>query len=687
MLQSTIERISREFIAEAKSSPRLMEDMSSMEKYMAESYGGRTLIELLQNADDALSKKIKIICVGNTLLFANDGRVFTKDDVIAISRSGASSKQRGVTIGYRGVGFKSTAYITNEIIIYSKDLYFTFSKRRCAQALETDDNKVPTIRVPFLLNQNEVEEPITKEVVKLKNEGFTTIFIFKNAKLDKMYEEVLDINNGYFIFLKNVEYAVFNVMSCQKNFKIHRTSANGNDIISIEGDVNERWLNVFGNTNGSTSIAFKLDSNNKIIPCKENEGVFHCYLPTLDKTGYPFKINSDFSTDPSRKHLAADSITDESIYKAAQILFKIIKDSINGHYNVTFDNIFNILLNRSSFSKFAMTFNEQFKKIITSKEWLRLNNGTVAKTNMYKIFPEWLEESEKKMLRDMSPYIEEKSLDKKVYERFPEVDSFLQKYETEKYETTDLIEVLKDETFVKKANPLTNGKILGNSIKATRTKVLISGMKHNMDDCCLLLSKDKVVKLSDVKNNDKIEIDKDVKETINQVLSSPDLEWFCSEYKQNIDTWKNKAQKTNMNPVFFTEQVKVNKKPSVSKWRTAEQQCVEIEAGFGNKATDVSKQNMGYDVESKTAEGEMRYIEVKSLSNVGQSFTMTNNEYTAAHQYGKNYYLCLIIQGTDNLKAIYIQDPLKTISLEKRVRQWEWYCEEYSGNQFLIDLK
>ena len=44
MLQNSIEEISKEFLMKAKNSPRLMEDMASMEKYMAESYGGMSLI-------------------------------------------------------------------------------------------------------------------------------------------------------------------------------------------------------------------------------------------------------------------------------------------------------------------------------------------------------------------------------------------------------------------------------------------------------------------------------------------------------------------------------------------------------------------------------------------------------------------------------------------------------------------
>ena len=96
-------------------------------------------------------------------------------------------------------------------------------------------------------------------------------------------------------------------------------------------------------------------------------------------------------------------------------------------------------------------------------------------------------------------------------------------------------------------------------------------------------------------------------------------------------------------------------------------------------------QNLGYDVESTKPDGSKRYIEVKSVSRSDSSFSLTNNEYTAAHQYGDDYYICLLQHGDEKSKAIYIQNPLKKLRLEKRVRQWEWYCEEYQGEEIDIE--
>ena len=181
MLCDLIKKISDAFISEAVSSPALLADMAKMEKYMAESYSGRVFIELLQNADDCNSTKILITELNGNIIFANNGRPFDENDVMAICRSGNSNKKRGETIGYRGVGFKSTTYLTDEILIYSDKACFTFSKKICSQKLSIPEENIPMIRVPLLVES--IDNSILVKLRELEQQGYKTIFVFKNAKI------------------------------------------------------------------------------------------------------------------------------------------------------------------------------------------------------------------------------------------------------------------------------------------------------------------------------------------------------------------------------------------------------------------------------------------------------------------------------------------------------------------------
>jgi len=88
---------------------------------------GRPLIELLQNADDAIQldhtvtrKAVKIILSSEHLLVANDGDPFSPEGVEAICNLDRSMKKdRRMTFENKGTGFESILLWTRESSIYS----------------------------------------------------------------------------------------------------------------------------------------------------------------------------------------------------------------------------------------------------------------------------------------------------------------------------------------------------------------------------------------------------------------------------------------------------------------------------------------------------------------------------------------------------------------------------------------
>lgn len=682
MLKNIIEKVNKEFVREAKSSPGLMEDMAAMEKYMAESYGERIFIELLQNADDANSTKIKVLYRNNHLFFANDGRPFNENDIISISRSGSSKKQRGDTIGYRGIGFKSTSYLTNDILIYSNKTYFTFSKERCAIKLGlTDINKVPTIRIPFLVKADELQQTnpeILETVNELSGEGYQSIFIFKYPNIQLINEEMNEVNNGYFIFLRNIAHAVIQTDSYNGIFEINRKDLNERSTsVSISGRNNEKWLLI--NDTKKVTIAFKLNESNMIVPCNEEEALFHCFLPSLEKTGYPFKINSDFSTDPSRKHLTYDEETEKSLMKAAVMLYQLITEAVNKKNELT--PIISLMKNKTTFSKFSMKVSEELKQLLINNEWLELAKGELISPIDYKKHPSWLESSELDIIRKNSIYLSELSLPSELYVKIPEIDAFLGRYSEADFTNNDWVLVISDENFINSITPQLAGKIFGKLSKDIRLNKMMNKNDIDMKKAIIPLSGKPIV-VMDLKDKKEITLDNDFKEGFMQSASVYDIEWFDKEFDTNLSASFGRDMDKKVKAPLVAKKVNNH----ISRWRAAEKQCVELEEIFGNTATDVSKQNLGYDIESKTPDGNTRYIEVKSLTNTNQ-FSMTNNEYTSAHQYKESYYICIIKQKEDGIDATYIQDPIHTLSMEKRVRQWEWYCDSYSGENFSMHFK
>ncbi len=673
MLNQIIKKISNIFFEEALASPNLLSDMAAMEKYMAESYNGRIFIELLQNADDCCSKRVYVERFEDDIIFANDGKPFDENDVLAISRSGASNKTRGENIGYRGVGFKSTLYLTNEIIIYSDDTFFTFNKKICSQKLGIDVNSIPIIRIPILLDFQDTR--LRSKVLSLKDKGYNTIFIFKNAQIGTFLEDISSVSEGDFIFLNNVENCEITIDTYRFQVNINREYENGRQLVSFEAGDKDAWLIIKQN---DISLGFKYDIDMcKIIPCSEKEQVYHSYLPTLDKMCFPLKINADFSTDPSRKHIIIDAKTTEALESVSVALSNIIKLALSNKLSNKFSNIFNMLSSLNNFSKCNNLLKQKLQNNIVSIVDAPSNLGKIINISEYKLLPSWLEESEKFFLRIHSDFIKSFSYNILIYKTFDKVDEFISNYSSCQFAIKDIVEFMKEEDLVQKMSSNTQGKIWSKIIKSELLSQKVHETEIDLSDMKILTGTG-ITSLKEISTK-KLSIEPDVQAAINNNTSSSDLEWFSRTYQINMN-----SDKTGI-LTKPTKSMALEIKPNISKWRSAEQQCIEIEKFFGNNATDVSKRNIGYDIESITPTGNIRRIEVKSITEKG-GFSITNNEYTAAHQYGDEYFLCLIFQNDNNIKLTYIQNPMQSIRFEKRIRQWEWFCEDYCGENYTFEL-
>lgn len=678
MLRNIIEKISQEFISEAVASPNLLSDMASMEKYMAESYSGRIFVELLQNADDCESKRIIVKEINGNIIFANDGRPFSREDVIAISRSGSSNKKRGEKIGYRGIGFKSTTYLTDEILIYSDDTYFTFSKKVCSEKLSMSVNKIPLIRIPIVVD--DIDFQINQEINELKKSGYKTVFVFMNARIEEFLEEVKKINTGMFIFLNHIEQCVISIEQCKIYYSLKRYCKGIGQIVSFDNDKSNAWY-VVKYDNVDVGLKYDID-NEKIISCDEKEQLYHSYLPTFDKMLFSFKVNADFSTDPSRKHITVDKKTEEAICNIAKNILFIIKTALLGENEVDLSNIFSILINFGSFSRCNSILKKQINDDVLNSLSLRLQNGISIPIDKYKLFPDWLDKAEINFIRTESKYIERFSLARTVYDVCPDIDSFIQLYSSKKFTNDDLIAIMQDSALISKMTMESQGKIMGHLIKNSQFEPLSSESKSKLDSIMLTTDLTDIKSIKDI-NKEKIMVAKEVLDELNTVISNADLKRFSDNNSIDVQSLS-ATTKYDVKSKFKVTEFDKEVKPHISKWRSCEQQCLEIEKYFGNVAIDVSKRNVGYDIESTSPDGKKRYIEVKSIKDDG-SFSITNNEYTAAHQYGDQYYICLLIQNPQNIQAIYIKNPICNISFEKRIKQWEWYCDTYCGDSYLFE--
>lgn len=196
---------------------RMLTAQSNSDHALADSYHGRELLELLQNADDAFignsgNKKSRVLIdySHNVLRISNVGKTFDKESIERLCQGNASSK--GIQyIGNKGIGFRSLLNWAEEIRIYSGDYAVGFSNEFAAGQLEHlihDFDKIreevaakPSITFPVLWAPFWVDGA--------PEEGFDTtieILIGDNTQDDEwsVENQINEFDDNVLLFLQNL---------------------------------------------------------------------------------------------------------------------------------------------------------------------------------------------------------------------------------------------------------------------------------------------------------------------------------------------------------------------------------------------------------------------------------------------------------------------------------------------------
>jgi hypothetical protein len=309
-----LEAVRLPLLAEALSSPKLLADLAGLEQYIAEGYSSRSFIELLQNADDARASRFVIQRYGSWILVANDGRSFARTDLESLCRSAASTKSRGSTIGYRGIGFKSVVSFAGEIYLFSGDLEAAFSRDLTAKDVP-DAPRVPLVRIPHSVpaELRSLLGPIIKE---LQGDGYNTIFAFGDLTAHAIEAEFEALDPSSLLFLRHVRH--MNLRLQQDAFVSAKRLEAGlvGQIVRISSiDGIQDWTLV---EKDDVAIAIVHDDTGP-IRLAPNQATVHAFLSTGEASGLGAKVNGDISTDPSRTRVVLDERTLDRIQRLAQL--------------------------------------------------------------------------------------------------------------------------------------------------------------------------------------------------------------------------------------------------------------------------------------------------------------------------------------------------------------------------------
>ena len=678
-MNTELQKLRESLTAEAKSSPMLLSDLAGLEAYVSESYNSRSFIELLQNADDAKATKFYVKRSGDYLIVANNGRPFNIKDLESLCRSASSNKVRGTTIGYRGIGFKSVVSFAKEVHLISGDFEITFSKELSKQIVP-QANKVPLIRIPHELDKS-IKGELVGEIKEIQDEGFNTIFIFSGVLANQIDEEYTSFANTTLLFLNSIQV-----------IKIHLSKKVTANIAVIEENEKGRILRVsatdaisnwFVCSNSTCSIAFSMNKD-KVERLPKSEAIIHAFLPTEDSCGLGVVVNGDFSTDPSRRHLIMDETTINVISNLARLYASLLKyalankdrnmvDALMPYFDLKLIQLMKQSFEREFAKRVKDAFGKELSNVRLAPSWLNAEDFAkiMESSNLSFIA---LECSEVIGLNDLLKYLGNKPED---------VDSLLKKVSKAEISVLGYAQIMaagiKGALMNHRFSSLTttplvisNGRLCSlkeindeeEEIDESYVQLLIdSGVSEN--DIFQFLKKMGLSKINEVQFSD----DDDDDYTFND--EDDDEDNYGNEESYNpttVSQWFNDAESASKQAV---------NNDGIQKWRSAEENTLVALNANGFRLKDVSKQNLGFDLEGSDPNGKNIYIEVKSIDYVGQKFRMTNNEFAAAQYKPGNYYLALVYQNKDSFEISLIKDPVNRLNLTRQVVQWVWECSDY----------
>jgi len=679
-----LEEIRRSLLGEARLSPKLLSDLAGLENYVAESYDSRSFIELLQNADDAGSSSFLVKRFQQYLIIANNGHVFSKSDLEAICRSAASTKQRGNSIGYRGIGFKSVVGLAQEVHIISGKLEATFSKKLTLNDIPQAD-KVPLLRIPHPIDPA-IRSETLEEIERLMLQGYSTFFIFNGLAAESIDHEFISFDQSSLLFLKNIGKVTLEGRRTDE-FKISRDAWDDIFLLSTLSSSSSlsNWIVA---TENCVSVAFYQDpQSEKIEVLSESDATVHAFLPTHEATGLGIKVNGDISTDPSRTRVVFDQRTADGIAHIAKLVARIINYILHDAPLPDSKGMLAALLplddprlhklQRKSFkSEFISAIQAECEKFIPG----------------FSLRPSWLNPNDFQKISEKSAIIAAPKI-------ISDVDGAA--------------------NFMRYLGAKEAGlKDLSNSLQ--NTEITINGCSEIVAELIRLCDTKQIEPISiDTKwpifiaNGASISIDHS---KLNDLMIDADFVDLVGERSTGVGGLTRLIKSVAGNetalrilpttpaPNTRPEQIEksgilqsiaafpsVNGKKSntlnLKKWRGAEEQLRNIFEAEGWTAIDVSRQNIGYDIECENIEGKKLFIEVKLIETPTQPFIMTSNEEAVARQKGDCYLIAIVKQSGDSIEVSFIPNPTKNLELVRQCRQWVWECSNYPYNPEIYCLQ
>lgn len=320
-------------------------------------YANRTLLELVQNAADAMAGsapdvgpgRVELVLdpITSVLYCANSGRPFSKNGLVAITHAHLSGK-RGDEIGRFGLGFKSVLAVTDSPQVLSRSVSFEFNSAEAQSAIKSigsADRRLPALRTATLLDADRVfaEDPIARSLA----EWATTIVRLPDVDdTARIRREMETFTSEFLLFVSAVREVRLTVLGDRGFATSHVSKDLGNGRFKIErpDSTGDEWLvdermhapspaarrevgEAISRNEIKVSIAMPVRprrANPEAGDAGTQVGQFWSYFPLQDRTSATAFFNAPWSVNDDRTTLLRNGYNREILATLAGMFVEML---------------------------------------------------------------------------------------------------------------------------------------------------------------------------------------------------------------------------------------------------------------------------------------------------------------------------------------------------------------------------
>ncbi|MFG3062298.1 DEAD/DEAH box helicase [Streptomyces sp. NPDC048231] len=313
-------------------------------------YSNRTLLELVQNAADAMSGadeyeegagRVEIVLdLGHQALYcANAGRPFSRSGLTAIAHAHLSGK-RGDEIGRFGLGFKSVLAVSDAPQVFSRSVSFEFNSTKAKTSIASIGSTATRFPVLRTATRIDAEAEFAKDPIlaELAQWAATIVKLPHASKLGNLKKEIEDFRSEFLLFVSAVREVRLRVIGADAGFVTSHVSRDlGGGKFRIErpeGDHDEWYVKDQMHTPSPEARAEvgEAVSRNQVkvtvaMPARFAQlrtGEFWSYFPLQDKTSASALFNAPWSVNDDRTTLLENGYNREILVTLSEMFLDVL---------------------------------------------------------------------------------------------------------------------------------------------------------------------------------------------------------------------------------------------------------------------------------------------------------------------------------------------------------------------------